>query len=47
MWRFAVSKGVFTNYITQVSKQVVFCLKFYLTLITKTPVFYRETRIDR
>jgi len=29
----------FTNYITQVSKQVVFCLKFYLTLIKKTQFF--------
>jgi len=32
-------KVFFPNYITQVSKQVVFCLKFYLTLIEKTSLF--------
>jgi len=41
-------KVFYTNYITQVSEQVVFCLKFYLTLIKKTEfVFDGETRIDR
>jgi len=37
----------FLNYITQVSKQVVLCVKFNLTLIKKQFVFYGETRIDR
>jgi len=32
-------KVFFTNYITKVSLEVLFCLKFYLTLIKKTPVF--------